>query len=98
MSACPGLGSFFFAVPSRRGGLERLEQTLRAGGNFINCEIERGFVRTRRLIESGDLSYELERRVPNFIGRNGRIEIEKVLYISAHTWEILTPDNDRGDT
>lgn len=90
LSACSGLSSFFFAIPGWRGGLERLEQSLRACGDFVDRCIERGFVRARWLIESGDLSYELERCIPNFIGCDRRVEVEQVLYISAHI-AILMP-------
>ena len=38
----------------------------------------------RRLIETGDFSYELQRSGANFFGRNGRIEIEERLDISTH--------------
>lgn len=95
LSACAGLGSFFFAVPGWRGGLERLEQSLRAGGNFIDRCIERGFVRARWLVESGDLSHELERCIPDFIGCDRRVEVEQVLYISAHLAILMLRTDDR---
>ena len=84
LSACAGLGSFFFTVPGWRAGLERLEQSLRACGDFVDRCIERGFVRARWLIESGDLSHKLERCIPNFIGCDRRVEVEQVLYVAAH--------------
>jgi len=84
LSACARLGSFFLAVPHRRRSLERLEQPIRARGNFIDRSVERGFVRARWLVESGDLSHELERCIANFIGCDGRVEVEQVLYIAAH--------------
>jgi hypothetical protein len=62
-----------------------MQQAGGAGGNFVDRGIESGLVSPRRFVKSGDLSHELERRIPNFIGRNRRVEVEKVLDVSAHS-------------
>lgn len=95
LSSGSGFSSFFFAIPCWRGGLQCLEQSNGARRNFVDCCMERRFVRARRLVESGNLSYELDRCIPNFIGSNGWVEVEKVLYVSAHIAILMLRRRDR---
>lgn len=95
LSSGSGFSSFFFAIPCWRGGLQCLEQSNGARRNFVDCCMEHRFVRARRLVESGNLSYELDRCIPNFIGSNGWVEVEKVLYVSAHIAILMLRRRDR---
>src|SRR5215468_6118161 len=82
----PGLGlrHLFFPVFRRRGGLKRPQQTHRRTRHFIDCRLERGLVRLRRLVEPRDLPHELQRSGPHFVIRHRRFEVKQQLDISAH--------------
>src|SRR5215472_15531898 len=79
-----GFGSFFFPVPRRRRGLQRIEKSSRGSRYFVNGEIERIFVGLRRLIEPGDLSDELKRSRADLFRSDRRFEVEERFDISAH--------------
>src|SRR5208337_367745 len=78
------LGGFFFPVLRRRVRVERLEKTSRDAGDFIDRGEERGFVRLRRLVETGDFSHELKRSRSHLFVGNGRIEVEEGFDVPAH--------------
>src|ERR1022692_457320 len=78
------LRSFFFPILWRCVGFERMEKASRHSGDFIDRRQERGFVGLRRLVETADLSYELQRRGSNLLGIDRRIEVEEGLDIPAH--------------
>jgi hypothetical protein len=84
-----GLRGFFFAVLRRSSGFERTKQPGRDPGHFLDRGKECGLVRLRRLGEAADLSYKLQRRRPNLIVCDWRIEIEKRFDISAHFGSLL---------
>jgi hypothetical protein len=76
---------FFFAVPRRSVGFQRMEKARCDVGNLIDCSQECGFVGIRRFVKTADLSHELERSGSNLLGRDRRIEVEKDLDIPAHS-------------
>ena len=76
---------FFFSSLRRCVGFERMEQTSRDTGDFIDCSQERRFVCFGRFVKPADFSYELERSSPNLLGSDRRIEVEKGFDIPAHS-------------
>src|SRR5262249_9670905 len=79
-----GLGRFFFPVPRRRRGFQRIEKSSRGFSYFVNGVVERILVGLRRLIEPADLSDELKRSRPDLFRSDRRFEVEKGFDISAH--------------
>src|SRR5579864_7080548 len=71
-----GLSGFFLTVFWRSCGFERTQQPRRDPCHFLDRSQECGLVRLRRLSEAADLSYKLERRRPNLVIGDRRIEIE----------------------
>ena len=55
-----------------------------SGGDFLDGGEEGGFVGLGRLVEAGDLADELERGGADFVGSDGRLEIEKRFDAAAH--------------
>jgi len=76
---------FFFSSLRRCVGFERMEQTSRDTGDFIDCGQERRFVCFGRFVKPADFSYELERSSPNLLVSDRRIEVEKGFDIPAHS-------------
>jgi hypothetical protein len=79
-----GFGGFFFAAAGRSGGFERAEEAHGGCSDFLDCRVERVFVRFRRFMEAADLPDELKRSRANFFGGNGRIEVKKRFDVSTH--------------
>jgi hypothetical protein len=79
-----GFGRLLFPILRRRRRFERTKESRRSVRDLGYCGLESVFVRLRRLRESADLPYELQRCCPNFFVRHRRIEIEQGFYISAH--------------
>jgi hypothetical protein len=75
---------FFFAIFGRRGGFQRAQKPVGDGGDFVNRSLERRFIGLGRLVESGDLSYKLERSSLNFFSSYWRVKVEKRFDVSAH--------------
>lgn len=61
-----------------------MEEAHGSSGDFVDGVVEGLFVGFRRFIEAGDFANELERGGADFVGSDGRIEIEKRLDVSAH--------------
>jgi hypothetical protein len=83
--ASHGLGSFFFPI-LRRGF--RLQGTEQAGADsrYLFHRAGKGwFIRFRWFIEPADFSYELERRRPDFVFSDRRVEVKKRFDIPAHS-------------
>src|SRR5690242_2611983 len=79
-----GLCRFFFPASRWSGGFERVQQTRRNFRHLIDCRLKGDLVRLRWLVESADLSDELQRCRPNLVFRNWWIEVEKCLNIPTH--------------
>jgi hypothetical protein len=62
-----------------------MEKASRDGRDFIDRSEERGFIGFRRLVETADLSDELQRSSSNLVGIHGRIEVEESFDIPAHS-------------
>jgi hypothetical protein len=72
------------SIPWRRAGFEGMEKTSRDRSYFIHRRKEARFICLGRLVNPTDFSYELERGCPHLFRSNGRLEVEKSLYVSAH--------------
>src|SRR5215470_13200416 len=79
-----GSGGFFFAIAGRSGSFEGLQEAHRGTGDFVNGCVEGGFVGFGRFVKAGNLADELERSVADFVGSDGRIEVEKRFDVSAY--------------
>jgi hypothetical protein len=78
------LCGFFFPILGRRIGFERMEETSRDCGYFIDGGKKRSFVGLRWFIKASDLSHELQRCSANLFVIHWWIEVEERLDISAH--------------
>src|SRR5205814_4659456 len=67
----------FFPILGRCIRIERTEKSRRNAGYFINCFEEGLFICLRRLIETTDFSYKLERSRANLFVGDWRIEVEE---------------------
>jgi hypothetical protein len=61
-----------------------MKKTRRHARDLVNGVEKRFFVCSRRLVESADLSYELERGCSNFFLSDGRVEVEEWLDTPTH--------------
>jgi hypothetical protein len=61
-----------------------MNETGRDLGYFIDSRQERGFIGSRRFVETADFSDELERGSSNLFSGDGRIKVEKRFDIPAH--------------
>jgi hypothetical protein len=77
-------GRYFLAILGRRSGFERMNQTSRHSGYFVHSRQKCGFVGLGRLVKTGNLSHELQRRSSYLISRDRRNKIEKGFDVSAH--------------
>jgi hypothetical protein len=79
-----GFGRLFFAIPGRRGGFERSQETGRSVSYLVNGRKKSCFIRLRRLVEAADLPHELHRGSSNLFVSYGWIEIKQDFDVSAH--------------
>src|SRR5690348_7609990 len=77
-------GGLFFAVLRRRRGFERTKKAGRDASHFVDGRQKGGLIRLRRLGETADLPYKLQRSRPNLVVSDRRIEVEKGFDVSAH--------------
>src|SRR5438132_9114993 len=83
-AACFHFGSHFFATFRRGISFERPKKAERDAGNLVDgCQKSR-FVCLRWFIESANLSHKLQGSGLNFLGCNGRVEVEEHFNVSAH--------------
>jgi hypothetical protein len=82
--SCFRLSGFLFPILWRCAGIERTEKAHRGRGDFIDCNLECGFVRLRWFVKAGDLSDELNRGGSNLFIGDGWIEVEQSPDIPAH--------------
>ena len=81
---CTGLGSFDLAILGRRRGDQGIEQPSYRRRDFIHGLIERRLIGDRWASEAAHLSHELERRPPDFLVGDGRLEVVQGSDIPAH--------------
>src|SRR5262249_13183483 len=77
-------GGLFFAVLGWSGGLQGAQQARRNAGYFVDSGFEGLLIGLGRLGEATDFAHELQRGGVNLPGRDGWVEIEQRLDISAH--------------
>jgi len=80
-----------FTISRWRVRYQRFEQMVRNMRHFIDCAIERVFIRTRRFGETAQLANELERRRSDLVVRRRGCKIMQGLNVSAHE-ESVTAD------
>src|SRR3974390_838494 len=78
------LGCLFLAVLRRGAGFKRTEKPHRDGRYFVNRGLKRSLIGFRRLVESGDLTDELQRSGADFILRDRGIKIEESFDVATH--------------
>jgi len=61
-----------------------LEEASGSGGDFADGEVEGGGVGLGWFMKAGNFADELERSGADFVGRDGRIEVEKRFDAAAH--------------
>ncbi len=76
---------FFSPILRWRVRFERMNETTRDRGYFIDSRQERGLICSRRFVKAADFSHELKRGILNFFGSDGRIKVEKWFDVSAHS-------------
>jgi len=84
-----GLGGFLFAIAGQGGGFKRAEKPIRNGSDFVDSFQKGCFVGLGGLVESADLSHELQRSSVDFFFGDRWIEVEKSFDVSAHGESIL---------
>jgi hypothetical protein len=82
--SCARTGGFYFAIVRHGAGGKGDQQHPDGRGNPVNGALKSGLVDFRRLRESRNLSYELQRRTLNLRFRGGRIEIVQGFDVSTH--------------
>src|SRR6266568_1440225 len=83
-SACPSLGSLFFAIPRRRIRLKRRQEVPGNCRYLFNRREERTFVDFRWLVEAAHFSHELQGGRADLFFGHGRLEIEEGFDVSTH--------------
>src|ERR1051325_9456921 len=83
------------AVAWRRAGLERMNQFVGGGRDFVDCFVERFFIQTRRLRRSTQLAHELQRRRAHFIVGCRRFKVGERLDVSAHAQVLVSERIER---
>src|SRR5712664_1139696 len=90
----PGRGTsfrfcrFFFSILRRSVRFERMNETSRDLGYFVDSSQERSLIRFRRFTETADFSHELERGILDLFGGNRRIKVEQCLDVPAHSCDL----------
>ena len=79
---------FLFAILRRRIRFERMNQTTRGRGYFVDSGQERGLICFRRFGKTADFSNELQRGILDLVGSNWRIEVEKWSDVPAHSYDL----------
>src|SRR5688500_6718402 len=83
-AAGPRLRGLDVAIARRRRGDQGVEQLVSHRGGLVDRALEGRLVRLRRLVEAGELAHELERRGPDLVIGDRRIEVEERLDVAAH--------------
>jgi hypothetical protein len=92
-STCPCFSRLLLPIFWRCRRFERSEKRCRDSGHFIDSSRERLFIDSRRRVEAGNFSDELQRGGANLCLGDRWFEIMKDLNVSTHTMQRIGQSN-----